>query len=270
MCVAVSVALVKEKRLVVSHNTDVTQLKACCTCCYHTTSQFLLSPNIKINLFTKSKFLDSVQISNTLACKYKASFWMVFLCNQWTYQKGGGGHIISIDISILAIKLYFFHFSQKLQSCLLLLYSLSFHSILPVGWLQLTILYFAPFPQYIFEIPSLSHVSALREASGEMAKPTYGCQVTIQSEQEKQMMKMYRREEKRERKRGKGTDDDSSEAGLTFDPREMRLQRYIIPSTVFVNFYCPLFQFFLFSSAPFLNFGCDNNKVIRFWISKAA
>uniref|UniRef100_A0A8C2Z061 Activating signal cointegrator 1 complex subunit 3 n=1 Tax=Cyclopterus lumpus TaxID=8103 RepID=A0A8C2Z061_CYCLU len=61
---------------------------------------------------------------------------------------------------------------------------------------------------------------------GEVTKPTYGCQVTIQSEQEKQMMKMYRREEKRERKRGKGIDDsDFADAALTFDPREMRTQR---------------------------------------------
>ncbi|XP_075962995.1 activating signal cointegrator 1 complex subunit 3 isoform X6 [Anarhichas minor] len=65
-----------------------------------------------------------------------------------------------------------------------------------------------------------------RLISGEVTKPTYGCQVTIQSEQEKQMMKMYRREEKRERKRGKGIEDsDSSDAVLTFDPREMRTQR---------------------------------------------
>lgn len=65
-----------------------------------------------------------------------------------------------------------------------------------------------------------------RKVSGEVTKPIYGCQVTIQSEQEKQMMKMYRREEKRERKRGKGTDDsDSSDAAMTFDPREMRAQR---------------------------------------------
>ncbi|KAM6936460.1 activating signal cointegrator 1 complex subunit 3 isoform 1-T1 [Lycodopsis pacificus] len=65
-----------------------------------------------------------------------------------------------------------------------------------------------------------------RLVSGEVTKPTYGCQVTIQSEQEKQMMKMYRREEKREKKRGKGIEDsDSSDAVLTFDPREMRTQR---------------------------------------------
>uniref|UniRef100_A0A672FSE4 Activating signal cointegrator 1 complex subunit 3 n=1 Tax=Salarias fasciatus TaxID=181472 RepID=A0A672FSE4_SALFA len=64
------------------------------------------------------------------------------------------------------------------------------------------------------------------KVSGEVTKPAYGCQVTIQSEQEKQMMKMYRREEKKERKRGKGVDEaDSSDAVLTFDPREMRAQR---------------------------------------------
>ncbi|TMS11043.1 Activating signal cointegrator 1 complex subunit 3 [Larimichthys crocea] len=65
-----------------------------------------------------------------------------------------------------------------------------------------------------------------RKVSGEVAKPAYGCQVTIHSEQEKQMMKMYRREEKRERKRGKGIDDgESSDAVMPFDPREMRAQR---------------------------------------------
>ncbi|XP_060905517.1 activating signal cointegrator 1 complex subunit 3 [Labrus mixtus] len=65
-----------------------------------------------------------------------------------------------------------------------------------------------------------------RKVSGEVTKPIYGCQVTIQSEQEKQMMKMYRREEKRERKRGKGGEDsDASDALLTFDPREMRALR---------------------------------------------
>uniref|UniRef100_A0A8B9HKM1 Activating signal cointegrator 1 complex subunit 3 n=1 Tax=Astyanax mexicanus TaxID=7994 RepID=A0A8B9HKM1_ASTMX len=57
-------------------------------------------------------------------------------------------------------------------------------------------------------------------------KPTYGCQVTIQSEQEKQMMKFYRREEKRERKRERrGDDGETSEATFHFDPKELRLQR---------------------------------------------
>uniref|UniRef100_A0AAR2JKC4 Activating signal cointegrator 1 complex subunit 3 n=1 Tax=Pygocentrus nattereri TaxID=42514 RepID=A0AAR2JKC4_PYGNA len=62
--------------------------------------------------------------------------------------------------------------------------------------------------------------------STETVKPTYGCQVTIQSEQERQMMKLYRREEKRERKREKRSDDgEYSEAAFHFDPKELRLQR---------------------------------------------
>lgn len=73
----------------------------------------------------------------------------------------------------------------------------------------------------------------------------FGCQVTIQSEQEKQMMKMYRRGEKRERKRGKGAEDsDASDASVTFDPREMRAQRYFIAP----DFFLPLFFIFLFCS----------------------
>ncbi|KAM3873609.1 activating signal cointegrator 1 complex subunit 3 [Diretmus argenteus] len=65
-----------------------------------------------------------------------------------------------------------------------------------------------------------------RKGSGEASKPTYGCQVTIQSEQERQMMKVYRREEKRERKRGKGADDtDPTDTAFYFDPKEMRSQR---------------------------------------------
>uniref|UniRef100_A0A8C6KKY3 Activating signal cointegrator 1 complex subunit 3 n=1 Tax=Nothobranchius furzeri TaxID=105023 RepID=A0A8C6KKY3_NOTFU len=65
-----------------------------------------------------------------------------------------------------------------------------------------------------------------RKLCGEGAKPAYGCQVTIQSEKEKQILKMYRREEKKEKKRVKGTDDgDMSDVVMTFDPREMRTQR---------------------------------------------
>ncbi|XP_068602904.1 activating signal cointegrator 1 complex subunit 3 [Brachionichthys hirsutus] len=65
-----------------------------------------------------------------------------------------------------------------------------------------------------------------RKVGGEMTKPAFGCQVTVHSEQEKQVMKLYRREEKRERKRVKGADDgDSSDVVMAFDPREMRAQR---------------------------------------------
>uniref|UniRef100_A0A8C7XBM4 Activating signal cointegrator 1 complex subunit 3 n=1 Tax=Oryzias sinensis TaxID=183150 RepID=A0A8C7XBM4_9TELE len=64
-----------------------------------------------------------------------------------------------------------------------------------------------------------------RNLSGEGTKPAYGCQVTILSEKEKQMLKMYRREEKKEKKRGRGTDDPDSSDVLTLEPREMRAQR---------------------------------------------
>ncbi|XP_042742758.1 activating signal cointegrator 1 complex subunit 3 isoform X2 [Lagopus leucura] len=63
---------------------------------------------------------------------------------------------------------------------------------------------------------------------GENAKPNYGCQVTIQSEQEKLLMKQYRREEKRNARREKqaGEDGEVSGEGLTsFDPKELRMQR---------------------------------------------
>lgn len=181
-------------------------------------------------------------------------FSNMFLC--WCF-------FLSIfDLSILVKKFIFSLFSvattlfSRLSSSFFPQY---FHQVIDYNSLSMLHL------NIYLKILSPSRVlAALREASGEMTKPAYGCQVTIQSEQEKQMMKMYRREEKRERKRGKGTDDDFSDAGLTFDPREMRLQRCFILSTVFVNFYFPLFQFFLFSSALFLNFGYDNNKVISF------
>uniref|UniRef100_W5NIJ2 Activating signal cointegrator 1 complex subunit 3 n=1 Tax=Lepisosteus oculatus TaxID=7918 RepID=W5NIJ2_LEPOC len=62
--------------------------------------------------------------------------------------------------------------------------------------------------------------------TGETTKPIYGCQVTIQSEQEKQLMKQCRREEKRIAKREKrGEDPESSGILLHFDPKELRLQR---------------------------------------------
>ncbi|DAA26231.1 TPA: hypothetical protein BOS_9689, partial [Bos taurus] len=62
---------------------------------------------------------------------------------------------------------------------------------------------------------------------GENAKPNYGCQVTIQSEQEKQLMKQYRREEKRIARREKkaGEDGEATEGLLCFDPKELRIHR---------------------------------------------
>ncbi|XP_077018605.1 activating signal cointegrator 1 complex subunit 3 isoform X5 [Tamandua tetradactyla] len=63
---------------------------------------------------------------------------------------------------------------------------------------------------------------------GENAKPNYGCQVTIHSEQEKQLMKQYRREEKRIARREKKAGEDGEVSGeglMCFDPKELRMQR---------------------------------------------
>ncbi|XP_030051047.1 activating signal cointegrator 1 complex subunit 3 [Microcaecilia unicolor] len=67
-----------------------------------------------------------------------------------------------------------------------------------------------------------------KKFASENTKPNYGCQVTIQSEQEKQLMKQYRREEKRNAKKEKRTGDDGEILGdglICFDPRELRMQR---------------------------------------------
>ncbi|XP_078504501.1 activating signal cointegrator 1 complex subunit 3 [Lissotriton helveticus] len=63
---------------------------------------------------------------------------------------------------------------------------------------------------------------------GDSSKPNYGCQVTILSEQEKLLMKQYRREEKRHAKRERRVGDDSDGFGeglMSFDPKELRTQR---------------------------------------------
>ncbi|NXC38612.1 ASCC3 protein, partial [Penelope pileata] len=63
---------------------------------------------------------------------------------------------------------------------------------------------------------------------GENAKPNYGCQVTIQSEQEKLLMKQYRREEKRNARKEKQAGEDGEVSGeglMCFDPKELRMQR---------------------------------------------
>lgn len=63
---------------------------------------------------------------------------------------------------------------------------------------------------------------------GENAKPNYGCQVTIQSEQEKLLMKQYRREEKRNARKEKQAVEDGEVSGeglMSFDPKELRMQR---------------------------------------------
>ncbi|KAM9636550.1 activating signal cointegrator 1 complex subunit 3 isoform 2-T3 [Morphnus guianensis] len=63
---------------------------------------------------------------------------------------------------------------------------------------------------------------------GENIKPNYGCQVTIQSEQERLLMKQYRREEKRNARKEKQAGEDGEVSGeglMCFDPKELRMQR---------------------------------------------
>ncbi|XP_071112657.1 activating signal cointegrator 1 complex subunit 3-like [Haliotis cracherodii] len=68
---------------------------------------------------------------------------------------------------------------------------------------------------------AIAQVQAQRKK--EVDRPTYGCQVTIQSEEEKQLMKQIRREEKKLSKRdGKKVEEEGKKA---FNPLEMRAQR---------------------------------------------
>ncbi|KAM8954511.1 activating signal cointegrator 1 complex subunit 3 isoform 1-T1 [Pelodytes ibericus] len=72
------------------------------------------------------------------------------------------------------------------------------------------------------------HFSQGRKNGADGLKPNYGCQVTVQSEQEKQLMKQYRREEKRNAKREKRVGDDGEilgEGSMCFDPKELRMHR---------------------------------------------
>uniref|UniRef100_A0A8C0GE26 Activating signal cointegrator 1 complex subunit 3 n=1 Tax=Chelonoidis abingdonii TaxID=106734 RepID=A0A8C0GE26_CHEAB len=67
-----------------------------------------------------------------------------------------------------------------------------------------------------------------KKLAGDNTKPNYGCQVTIQSEQEKLLMKQYRREEKRIARREKRAGEDGESFGeglICFDPKELRMQR---------------------------------------------
>ncbi|NXD34834.1 ASCC3 protein, partial [Copsychus sechellarum] len=80
--------------------------------------------------------------------------------------------------------------------------------------------------------PNDNRFQALQEQCkkfiGENAKPNYGCQVTIQSEQEKLLMKQYRREEKRNARKEKQAGEDGENSGegqMCFDPKELRMQR---------------------------------------------
>ncbi len=100
-------------------------------------------------------------------------------------------------------------------------YCITVYLILCDSYLLLLLQHYCPVIFIFVEI--VGQIKGMRDES---TKPTYGCQVTIHSEQEKQMLKIYRKEEKRERKREKrGDEGDTWENSFNFDPKELRLQR---------------------------------------------
>ncbi len=101
-------------------------------------------------------------------------------------------------------------------------YCITVYLILCDSYLLLLLQHYCPVIFIFVEI--VGQIKGMRDES---TKPTYGCQVTIHSEQEKQMLKIYRKEEKRERKREKrGDEGDTWENSFNFDPKELRLQRW--------------------------------------------
>lgn len=88
---------------------------------------------------------------------------------------------------------------------------------------------------------STSDLSAANETtkvktSAGRSKPTYGCQVTVQSQQEKQLMRQVRKEERKEERRQARKDKHTDEQDIDhetylrevgFDPELMRAQREI-------------------------------------------
>ena len=77
--------------------------------------------------------------------------------------------------------------------------------------------------------------AAQRTGKAQAKQPTYGCQVTIVSEQERQLQKMFHKEDKKMMRREKGgkylQEDVDKEAYLAskgFVPETMRQERYIV------------------------------------------
>ena len=66
---------------------------------------------------------------------------------------------------------------------------------------------------------------------GQGGRPAYGSQVVIQSEQEKQLKKFFRKEEKRMAKQVKdmaATEDHATQLKrMGYNPIEMRKERYV-------------------------------------------
>ncbi|XP_006824124.2 activating signal cointegrator 1 complex subunit 3-like [Saccoglossus kowalevskii] len=65
--------------------------------------------------------------------------------------------------------------------------------------------------------------NSTKPGDGDVSKPTFGCQVTIQTEKEKQLRKQYMKEEKKSaRKDARMEENDFMD---DFDPQQLRLQR---------------------------------------------
>ncbi|XP_057196381.1 activating signal cointegrator 1 complex subunit 3 isoform X2 [Triplophysa rosa] len=80
----------------------------------------------------------------------------------------------------------------------------------------------------LVSVPSDSrphYTSGKNKGIAESTKPMYGCQVTIQSEMEKQIMKIYRKEKKERKREKRGDEGESWESTFHLDPVELRLQR---------------------------------------------
>lgn len=80
--------------------------------------------------------------------------------------------------------------------------------------------------QVVIKLNSFNVTDASKKGLGGNSQPIYGCQITVHSEQEKQLLKLCRKEEKRLAKREKKDEGEfSGDALQCFDPKELRLQR---------------------------------------------
>lgn len=77
--------------------------------------------------------------------------------------------------------------------------------------------------------------AAQRTGKAQTKQPTYGCQVTIVSEQERQLQKMFHKEDKKMMRREKGgkhlqedMDKEMYLASKGFVPDTMRQERYMV------------------------------------------
>ncbi|PFX22952.1 activating signal cointegrator 1 complex subunit 3-like [Stylophora pistillata] len=83
------------------------------------------------------------------------------------------------------------------------------------------------------DLSAANETARVKTTAGQ-SKPTYGCQVTVQSQQEKQLMRQVRKEERKEERRQARRDKNAEEQDIDhetylkevgFDPELMRAQR---------------------------------------------